>query len=92
MDNPVMNYVGWFDDPRQTVPAHDPGAAAGCPICGGFGLTNDNCRTVSLLAEGDSRSYFFRMHRACSEDRKAVEEVEHAIIDLLDRPPNHTGD
>lgn len=75
--------VGYFDDPSQTIPAFDPGADAGCAICGGHGLTNDNCRTHSIMLPGTGRSYFYRTHRACADDQDSSEQTEHEIVEAL---------
>ena len=75
---------GWFDDPTQTTPSHDPGIEnAVCPLCG-KNLSRPVV-TTSLMAVGDNRSYFYRSHKACSlaatdEDNASVES---SLIDSV---------
>jgi hypothetical protein len=78
---------GWFDDPAATKPAHDPGIATGkCAACGqGLQLP---VKTISLMPEGGSRSYFFRAHKDCWENLDVAEraEIEGALIDATVLP------
>lgn len=57
---------GWFDTPGQTVPIFDPLLDAPCVYCG-RAMTPDDVRTISMLRLGDTRSYFYRVHRSCDE-------------------------
>lgn len=74
--------VGYFTDAAQTEPVYDPPHDAPCLVCW-QPLTTDDVRTISLMpAEGGVASVFFRVHRSCAEaDPRAVEEIEHRIIE-----------
>jgi len=80
---------GWFDHPKQTTPAHDPGPQGLCPVCchptGRHGIDNP-LKTISLAVEDPkrrNRSYFFRAHKNCwgmaTQHEKAL--IESAVID-----------
>ena len=66
---------GWFDDPTQTVPSHDPPHDAPCLFCG-EAIIPDDVRTHSLTpTEGYAkRSYFYRTHQKLR--RQAWEPVD----------------
>ena len=78
-----MSIFGYFDSAEQSEPAYDPGLETLCPCClspvgDGSGIT-----TISLLAEEDVRSFFFRAHKGCwqraSDEEKSV--IESSLID-----------
>ena len=69
--NPIY---GYFTDGNQTTPVFDPGLIAACPICGNT-LNPVDVRTISLMVPGDSRSYFYRVHRSCHEPLTEAEQV-----------------
>jgi hypothetical protein len=54
-----IEWYGFFDDPHQTTPVHDPGDSAP--------WTDDTVRTISLMPETRTGSYFYRVHRACHD-------------------------
>ena len=59
--------VGWFDSPGE-IPAHDPGVqGTPCPICHGT-LSLEDVRTISLMWPGDTRSFFYRVHKSCHQE------------------------
>lgn len=73
---------GWFDDPFSETPTHDPGVENGiCPICS-KGL-NRPVKTISLMKDRDSRSYFYRAHKDCYENL-SEEDVTQLDISLID--------
>ena len=82
--NAVANNLGWFDDPSQTEPAHEPGLDVPCPVCGGTLNDGQPRKTMSLmLCEGPDRSYFYRAHKKCWEALNAEQQgiIEGEIID-----------
>ncbi|MGB8644019.1 MAG: hypothetical protein WCF84_02190 [Anaerolineae bacterium] len=74
---------GYFDDPFASAPAYDPGLAVDCPVCDRR-LTRP-LKTISLLAEGDTRSYFYRVHAPCYDALSSAQRVEldSVIIDFV---------
>lgn len=69
---------GYFDSPEQTEPAYDPGLNRNCPICGK--MLRAPLRTISFFKPGDSRSFFYRIHKWCA-DEKAQQQIESIVID-----------
>lgn len=74
---------GYFDNPDQTMPTFDPGLTVRCPVCA-VQLSGD-IATISLMLDGDRRSYFYRTHVACYEQATAneIEAIESALIDAI---------
>lgn len=72
---------GYFDQPEQTAPTFDPGLDALCPHC--LQKLERPVRTISLLVPSDSRSFFYRVHRACAEraTEQQVTEIESSLVD-----------
>lgn len=63
---------GYYDDPAQDKPAHDPGPEGLCPVCccpiGKHHATTNPVKTISLMAHDPNhrtRSFFFRAHKNC---------------------------
>lgn len=76
---------GYFDVPEQTTPSHDPGMGANCLLCNN--VLSPPVKTISLMLDGDTRSYFYRTHADCY-DRASVDEiqtVESGLIDAIAR-------
>lgn len=75
---------GYFTDAAQTEPVFNPGVGVPCPICANE-LDAINVRTVSLMVPGDSRSYFYRVHRSCHEPLTEEERirVDGVLIDAI---------
>ncbi len=76
--------VGWFDAPGGYRPTHDPGMEG---LCVGCELTlADPVKTVSLMyAEDARRSYFYRVHAACScraNDQKALCAIDDLGMEM----------
>lgn len=81
-----MNSIyGYFDDPAQVEPAYDPGLDADCPACN-LPLSRPMVAT-SLMVPGDSRSYFWRAHKACYESLtpEQVTDIDSVLIDAVAR-------
>lgn len=77
ISKPSLEWVGYFTFPGQTVPEHDPGKSAPCPVCE-QPLGNEHIKTISLAAEGPAfASFFFRAHKVCWE--RAPEEIREII-------------
>ncbi len=76
---------GYFDQPFQETPAYDPGLEVACPICGC--RLSRPMKTISLLAEGDTRSYFYRVHQPCYEklSPEQISDLDGLILDPIFR-------
>lgn len=76
-----QSIFGFFDRPNQTDPTYDPGYAMPCPIC--MTSLSKPTRTISLMLPGDSRCFFYRMHRKCAEEtsKEEINRIESALID-----------
>lgn len=74
---------GWFNEANHTAPTYDPGLLVNCPFCD-MPLSG-NITTISLMLEGDSRSYFYRAHAPCYHNAMPlkVQAVDSAIIDAV---------
>ncbi len=75
---------GYYSQAGQIEPDYDPGLDAPCLICSGA-LTPTDVRTISLMVPGDSRSYFYRVHRSCHEPLSEAEriKVDGLLIDAI---------
>jgi hypothetical protein len=75
---------GYFTDASQVTPVYDPGLHVSCPICFAK-LGAADVRTISLMVPGDSRSYFYRVHRSCHEPLSEVERIriDGLLIDAI---------
>lgn len=71
---------GYFDAYGQTVPTYDPGLLVNCPVCGE--LLSAPLRTISLMVPRDTRSYFYRIHRACANP-SVQSDIEGVFVDAI---------
>ena len=75
----VLANLGYYDDPTQETPAHNPCFDAPCPACGERnGSEGISFRTI--MQEGGSKSFFFLFHTACKNDPK-IEAFERQAVD-----------
>ena len=80
-----LKFIGYFNDFSDT-PAKDPLYAVNCIICNNP-MTESDVRTVSLCAlSGAGVSFFYRMHRTCSDSLSAIDQelYDNAIIELVE--------
>ncbi len=75
---------GYFDDPTQAEPAYDPGLDVLCPCC--LRPLSKPIKTISLMAPGSQKSWFFRTHKVCWENATPNEKmgIESSLIDAED--------
>lgn len=79
---------GWFDDADQTDGSYEPPHDAPCPYCLAP-ITAADVRTTNLMWASDAyaqRSYFYRMHRTCSDKARAdgkPDEMDGRILDAI---------
>lgn len=80
--------LGYFDEPLQTEPAHDPGIDVDCPVCvQPLDYPARAVRTVSLMlgvpGDSDDLSLFFRAHGDCWDALDPAEQgkYEGAFLD-----------
>jgi len=81
--NQDVNLFGYFDDTSQT-PAYDPGLDVICIYC--RKKLELPVRSYSLMVPGNNRSYFYRVHRHCSDTMQAEGSESHydgIIIDTI---------
>lgn len=80
-----MKLYGYFDDPEQTEPVFDPGLDVFCPVCYQKLTGFRQIVTISLLVEGDNRSYFYRVHKGChmNLDEAQQSNLDGLIIDAV---------
>lgn len=76
-----MKY-GYFLNADQDVPEFDPGLNVSCPVC--ERLLSPPLKTISVLLEGDDRSFFYRTHKACYENLTGDEKtkLDSVIVDV----------
>ena len=81
----MTSIYGYYDDATQTDPTYDPGLGADCPVCH-LSLTPPIV-TISLMVPGDSRSYFYRLHRYCQNTltREQETDIDSVIVDAVVR-------
>lgn len=77
-----MDVLGWFDLPKRgkaVAPTHDPGINGLCAIC--RMQLSEPIRCAGISNQGDSRSYFFRMHFSCfkSTDKKELKAISEEL-------------
>ena len=79
---------GWFDNTSDT-PAHDPGMNGLCPVCSK--TLERPVKTISLMLDGDDKSYFFRVHKQCWEGLSEHEKwlIESSLIDAIAEGKKH---
>lgn len=80
----MKSIFGYYDNPTQTEPAYDPGVEGTlCPYCL-IELNHLDIRSYSLMVPGDSKSFFYRVHRSCdelvTEDERQI--IESSLIDM----------
>ncbi len=78
-----LKIYGYFTSPDQSEPAYEPGLEVDCPIC--HERLSHPMKTVSLMLEGDNRSYFYRVHKSCFENLSDVEvgNLDGLILDAV---------
>lgn len=78
-----MNIFGYYDSPQQGAPSFDPGLGVNCPFCLRPLEDEPERRTISFMAMGGTRSYFYRVHKTCHVAASPEDEVriESWIID-----------
>lgn len=86
----LPQYVGWFDAPDQTAPAHMPDDTVKCPVCGDPRGAKGRYRSdgksmlvsIDVLSRRDPRSLFFLVHRDCLESAPdRVADIESLLVD-----------
>ena len=77
----MTKVFGYFDNAEQIIPAFDPGLNVLCPVC--MLVLSPPIVTVDLFKPGDSRSYFYRVHKECSKDSKGIGVIESSLIDSI---------
>lgn len=73
---------GYFTQANQDVPEYDPGLNVNCPICNQ--LLSAPMKTISVMLEGDSRSFFYRTHKPCYENlsEEEVTKLDSLVVDV----------
>ena len=85
-----MDIFGYYDNPEDSTPTHDPGSNGLCPVCcwpvGKHEPTTNPLKTISLAAydkKHRNRSFFVRAHKNCWERISEQERIsiESSVID-----------
>lgn len=74
----IVEQIGFFDEPGQTLPTCNPCASAPCPVCGEANGESVFYRSVMPLS--GVRSYFFAYHKGCAGDPK-INQFEQDVMD-----------
>jgi len=71
---------GYYESADDEKPTHDPGIETICLICAKKLYLP--VKTISLMRDGDSRSYFYRTHKSCyeSSDYSIIHDIEGSLI------------
>jgi len=78
--NVDLEVFGWYDDPRNAEPAHDPGTSGLCAFCRKT-LGEQNIGTISFVhCVYQFYSFFYRYHAECYDEERAG-EVESSVMD-----------
>lgn len=82
--NPLVGYYDRADQPVDQ-PTYDPPHEGPCVVCY-KPLTAETVRTISVMAMPDThptRSYFYRLHRACHDSLTPEEQgaLDHGVLD-----------
>lgn len=77
-----IDIFGWFSD-TGIIPEHDPGLGVNCIFCGK--KLSSPIKTISLMKDGDNKSYFYRSHKDCYEQlsNNEITEIESSLIDNI---------
>lgn len=81
----MRGIYGYFNSPQDAKPTYDPGTGVQCPVCShtlGRHTMEHPIVTISLMMDGDTRSYFYRVHGECfnslTDEQKLV--LDEGII------------
>ena len=76
----MNTFYGYFED-AGSIPAVDPGLDVPCPICGEVLRTSPR-KTISMMIDGDVRSYFYRTHATCYDalDEGQKYDLDHRVL------------
>jgi len=85
----VKTQFGYFDYAGQEQPTYDPGLDVECLVCGE--ILSSPMVTPSLMLEGDNRSYFYRLHKHCSDGLSPEQEseVDGLLLDTIIKARNN---
>jgi hypothetical protein len=74
---------GYYENPTDEKPAHDPGLNTICVICAK--PLSVPLKTISLMKDKDTKSYFYRCHKECYErlSELDINLIESSLIDNL---------
>lgn len=74
---------GWFERGDE-IPKNDPPLNAPCIFC--MKPCSVPMKTISLMKPGDDKSYFYRCHKACYEERTPEDicRYESSLIDNIE--------
>ena len=75
---------GYFEHGFEAEPTHDPGLDVDCLFC--LKRLSAPLKTISLMKDGDKRSFFYRSHKDCYEGASAEEitEYESQLMDGIE--------
>ena len=77
----VNTWVGYYDDPAQTVPVFDPGLSAYCPVC--LKSLIEPVKTISVWGDPPEYSLFYRAHKDCWERLPAEDQSEYDAAAMM---------
>jgi hypothetical protein len=82
MENEHNYLFGYFNDGEQT-PAYDPGLDVSCIYC--QNKLSYPMKTISLMKDGDIKSYFYRIHSGCYMQMTSEEVIDYesSLIDKI---------
>ena len=78
-----IKLFGYYND-TGNIPAYDPGLDCICIYC--RKKLELPVRTTSMIVPGDNKSYFYRVHRGCSDKMQTEGSESHyegLIIDAI---------
>lgn len=80
---PRKDIFGYFENSSDQSPTHDPGLETICIFC--TIQLEPPMKTISLMKDGDNKSYFYRCHKECYEklSQNEIIEIESSLIDNL---------
>lgn len=79
----ASKFVGWYDAPHQTRPAHVPPDDAPCPVCDQALGPRDDARYITLMYPGSPRSLFYGIHQGCADAPR--QHIDEAVLDWSER-------
>ncbi len=72
---------GYYEKSDQAIPTYRPPFSIPCPVCKEPCDNGDPLKTVSFMAPGVPRSWFYHIHKNCATEENQT-EIESVLVDF----------